>query len=223
VTNVKDDRPPETDVNKPAANLVFEDFIFSKLNNVAPVFPDGELIRTTLDHLAEAKEDRALVIVGALLLEAGIDDLLHTLIPGYKALRNNRDFSFSAKIELARSLKLCPDTVFNGADTIRQIRNAFAHDLSVKSLSKLPKQEGKPKDLIASMRHHYMQYSDLGFEAGYEATAFSILIRCMVETIYWYRVQTWLLNEFIRSEELLPALNAFCDKRGIDLNKIGKH
>jgi hypothetical protein len=220
---MKEDSQPESDVNKPATNLVFEDFIFPKLNNVRPVFPDGELIRHTLDHLADAKEDRALVIVGALLLEAGIDDLLHTLIPGYKGLRNNRDFSFSAKIELARSLNLCPDKVFNGVDTIRLIRNAFAHDLKVKSLSKLPKRQSKPKDLIASMRHHYMQYSDLGFEAGYEATAFSILVRCMVETIYWYRVQTWLLNEFIRSEDLLPALNAFCEKRGTDLNKISKH
>ncbi|MDQ1612642.1 MAG: hypothetical protein QOG00_2573 [Pyrinomonadaceae bacterium] len=45
----------------------------------------------------------------------------------------------------------------------------------------------------------------------------------MIETLYYHRVQVWLLNEFIRSEELLPALNNFCASKGIDLNKIGKH
>jgi hypothetical protein len=115
-----------------------------------------------------------------------------------------------------------PAEVFNGADTIRLIRNAFAHDLSVKTLAKLPKRNTPPKDLLESMRHYYKRYSKIDFEAGYETAGFEILIRCMIEELYFYRVQLWLLNEYMRSNDLLPALNEYCVKQNIDLNKISK-
>lgn len=213
---------PSTNINEPSSTPVFEKFIFPELKNVRPVFPDLDLLNETLGHLSATKDERALAIVGALLLEASIDDLLHTIMPGYKPLRNNKDFSFSTKIALARAMSMFPAEVFNGADTIRLIRNAFAHNLSVKSLAELPKRNTPPKDLLESMRHYYLRYSNLDFEVGYESAGFEILIRCMIEELYFYRVQVWLLNEFIRSKSLLPALNEFCVRQNIDLNKISK-
>jgi len=209
------------DINKPATGIVFEEFIFPGLN-VRPIFPDLEALDAALDHLAATKDERALVIVGALLVEGSIDDLLHTIMPGYKALRK-KDFAFSTKIELARALRLCPNSVFNAADTVRAMRNAFAHNLPVDAINKLPERDDPGKNLIESMRAHYLEYCNLDFEPGYEAEAFKILVRCMLETLYYCRVQVWLLNQFIRSKELLPALNNFCSAEGIDLNKIGKH
>lgn len=214
--------PSSPDINKPSTGIVFENFIFPELN-VRPVFPDLAALDEALNHLAATKDERALVIVGALLIEGSIDDLLHTIMPGYKALRKNKDFAFSTKIELARSLRLCPNNVFNAADTVRAMRNAFAHNLPVTAINKLPEREDSDKNLIESMRGHYLQYCSLDFESGYEAEAFKILVRCMLETLYYYRVQVWLLNQFMRSKELLPALNTFCSAEGIDLNKIGKH
>lgn len=217
-----EDNDSTSSSNQPADNLVFEQPIFAELD-VRPVFPDMKLMEETFEHLSSTTDERALAIIGALILEKGIDDLLHTIIPGYKALWDKWDFSLSTKIELARALRLFPNALFNCVDTIRQIRNEFAHDLSVNSLKALARRKTSSKNLVASMRSHYLQYGEHPFEEGYELNGFKILIEETIKMLHFYRMQAWLLNQFIRSKGLVPVLNSFCRSEQIDLNEIGKH
>lgn len=192
----------------------FDELLFPYLN-VRPVFPDKKAIDEALAHLDNAQEERALVIVGALLLEKAIDALLSAYVPGYESLNEERDFTFSMKIKLAKAVNICPVELLHCVNTVRDVRNAFAHELSVLNLSKILK---KNKDLAVTLRQRMREY--VGFDDGYETVAFRAFVRILVEQFYYYRLQAWLINEFIRSEELLPALNDFCNKHDVDLNRL---
>ena len=49
----------------------------------------------------------------------------------YVHLKENADFSFSFKVNLAISLKLIPSKILNAIEPIRKIRNIFAHNLDI--------------------------------------------------------------------------------------------
>ena len=91
----------------------------------------AEYLVAVLDELfradATVEDDRAVAVLGALLVEDAIDEFLGALMPGYKVLSGNRDFTFAIKIETARSLDICTKRFFNDADQIRSVRNEFAH------------------------------------------------------------------------------------------------
>lgn len=194
----------------------FDDVFFPYLN-IRPVFPDFKTLEEALEHLEKTEDERALVIVGALLLERAIDELLSAYIPGYEELSEDRDFSFSMKIKIAKAVNICPLELLKGADVVREVRNAFAHDLSVVTLSKVLK---KNKNLTEALRYRIRQCANI--EKGYEIVGFRIYIHFLVKQIYFYRLQAWLINEFIRSEHLLPALQKFCKTQDVDLNRLAK-
>jgi hypothetical protein len=87
--------------------------------------------------LIKLGEDRLLVLVGSLSLEDDLDYFLAAYIPHYKYLSENRDFTFSMKIDLGRSLCLIPKHLLDAADLVRYIRNEFAHNLEMTSFSSL--------------------------------------------------------------------------------------
>lgn len=90
------------------------------------------------EHFKATQDDRSLVLVGALVVEHSLDGLLRAYVPGYQTLAQNRDFTFSMKIDLGQSLRLVPSRVVDDADFLRKLRNEFAHNLSTKSLDELP-------------------------------------------------------------------------------------
>lgn len=199
-----------TDQDKPKA---FDELLFPYLN-IRPVFPDRKALEEALAHLEKAQEERALVIVGALLIEKAIDQLLSAFVQGYE----ERDFSFFQKLKLARALHICPMELLDNVDVVREVRNAFAHDLSTYNLSNVLK---KRRNLTKDLRVHIRKYVNI--DNGYEIVGFRILVRILVEQVYYYQLQAWLINEFIRSDALLPALQNFCNTHDIDLNRLAKH
>jgi hypothetical protein len=50
-------------------------------------------------------------------------------------LAEKRDFTFSLKVEVLRSLKLIPAHILHAADLIRKVRNEFAHDFKVETFA----------------------------------------------------------------------------------------
>src|SRR5947209_5205235 len=116
----------------------FNDLLFPHLN-IRPIFPDKKALDEALVYLDEAQEERALVIVGALLLEKAVYYLLYAFVPGYKSLNEERDFTFSMKIKLAKAISICPSELLDSINTIRDVRNVFAHDLSTSNLSRILK------------------------------------------------------------------------------------
>lgn len=190
----------------------FDELLFPYLN-IRPIFPDAKALEEALAHLEKAQEERALVIVGALLIEKAIDQLLSAFVQGYE----DRDFSFFQKLKLARTIHICPMELLDSVDIVREVRNAFAHDLSVSNLSNVLK---KKRNLTKDLRQHIRKYVKI--DNGYEIVGFRFLVSILVEQFYYYQLQAWLINEFIRSDDLLPALQSFCHTHDIDLNRLAK-
>ena len=95
------------------------------------------IIDDDFQKLDKLYDDRAFAIVGALCIENALDKFLSTWLVNYKKyLRDNKDFTFSSKVDLAKSTRLVPMRIFNSIDPIRRIRNIFAHHLEIDSFKK---------------------------------------------------------------------------------------
>lgn len=95
-------------------------------------------LQTYLEHIDDLKGDRLLVLTSDLLVENVVDKYLSTIMPSYeKELQNNRECTFFFKICVAKALKLTPIKIFDAANIIRKVRNAFAHTLEIKDFSNL--------------------------------------------------------------------------------------
>ncbi len=91
-----------------------------------------------VELMGDDVDDRSCALVGGLLVEQELDRILSAWLPQYNKLADSRDFPFSAKIELLRSTALVPKKMCSGAHIVKQVRNKFAHGLSLKSFEKLP-------------------------------------------------------------------------------------
>lgn len=101
-----------------------------------------------LKKYEENSDDRACAIIGALIIENEIDQLLSKWIEKYKRLQKNNDLTFSFKIEIALSLNLIPAKILNAIEPVRRIRNVFAHHLEISSFEGAEK---KDPDLFVKM------------------------------------------------------------------------
>lgn len=158
-----------------------------------------------LGRVEELDDDRLLVLVGALIVENAVDELLAAIMPGYASLQDKRDFSFSTRIEVARALRLIPSRILNCADFIRSLRNDFVHDLSVEKLDALEPSR------IQSMRDRLSSFIAEMVEA--EAEAFRKLVLWTAVALYGYTMHVSRLNDFIRSDELGESLKAFLERK----------
>ena len=72
-----------------------------------------------------------MVIIGALIIENELDNFLSGWIKIYSHLKNSKDLTFSFKVDLVISLKLIPRRILNAIESIKKIRNVFAHNLDI--------------------------------------------------------------------------------------------
>lgn len=151
-------------------------------------------------------DDRSLAVVGALILENAVDELLDAHIPSYKNIQDNANFSFSMKINLARSLRLCPTRLFRAIDAVRQIRNDFAHSLSISSFL-----ECKPEH-IRSVKGHLQQINPGLANVELSSEQFKNLVSLVFLSLRGYRHHVHRLNEFVRnSDEFRMHFKQFCE------------
>jgi hypothetical protein len=166
-------------------------------------------IAWALDHVSKAMDDRLLVLLGAMIVENAVDELLAAIMPGYKVLQQNKDFTFSMKIELARALRLIPSWILGCADIIRSIRNDFAHELSINTFDKIKAAK------IASMRDHVLQFNsglisrNLPEELQAPDGDFVVLVKLTAMTIYSYAADVKTLDDFLRSDGFIKHLARF--------------
>jgi hypothetical protein len=152
-------------------------------------------------HLDNPPEDRLQVLLSALFIENAIGELLAAIMPGYSSLRNNRDFTFSMQIEVARALRLIPSHILDAADCIRDIRNKFVHKLSLDTFDQL-----EPKKL-QSMRDHLSHFTSRTYNRN--ADTFHELVTLTAAALGLYTVHVSQLSKFIRSPEFLSYLQTF--------------
>ena len=101
---------------------------------------DGEISHRISGELQGAS-DRAAAIVGASLVDESLTDALRTMLHQHsKTLARLFDQpgpigTFSAKIDLGLAIGAYGERLHSDLDTIRRIRNRFAHNLSVGSFA----------------------------------------------------------------------------------------
>jgi hypothetical protein len=152
--------------------------------------------------VTEAEEERLLAIVGNLSLEEALDLFLGAFIPSYKRLSENRDFSLSMKIDLARSLRLIPRHILDAVDLIRKIRNEFTHKLRLNSFDSLNdtikrRLRQRSKELYPNDKDTEISYA-VEFEKLVDATIFALEI---------YTSHVRIARQFIYGDDFIGELS----------------
>lgn len=153
--------------------------------------------------LAEIENDRAFVLVGALLMENAINMLLAAIIPNFRSYNEKTDATFSTKIELARDLKIVPIRHLNVADRIRDIRNDFAHELEMDSFDKISENKAQ------SLRTFLDTYTEGESKGKNVKEVFQLLVTKSTLALWIFSKHVSLLNDFIRSDSLKKPLQNF--------------
>lgn len=162
-----------------------------------------EIEKTTL-QVAELKDDRLLVLICDLLVENAVETYLSQIMLGYnKELADNKNFTFSLKISVAKALRFSSPKPFRGADIIRRIRNEFVHNLEIKDFSQL-----KPR-LIDEVNKTLKDYCLERPLSEKSQKNFLDLTLLTVLGIAVFSLHVTLLNVYVRSDKLEEKLKEF--------------
>ncbi len=192
-------------VEGPAGKSIFRRFLSWCLPKDAEYRFQHKIDNEIFAPVSALNDDRLLVLVGALVVENTLDELLAAIMPGYKTLRDKKDFTFSMRIEFARALQLIPTRILNCADFIRDLRNDFVHDLSVKGFDDLEQSR------IQSLHDRLSGFTPKQFEKI--AEAFRMLVSYTAIALYGYAIHVSRLNDFMRSAKFGESLKAYVESK----------
>ena len=158
--------------------------------------------------LSAFQDERLVVLVGALLIESKIDEMLDSIFYNYSSLKESRDFSFSIRIEIARSLGLIPAHLFNSADIIRKLRNEFVHNLKCNKFSMIEKQV-----LIPKMIGHITKFNKTFVDSMGNLGAFKTLVTFVFIGLFVYTKHILWMNRFLRDPDFLSILGRYVNNQ----------
>jgi uncharacterized protein YutE (UPF0331/DUF86 family) len=92
-----------------------------------------------LQQVHNTQDERAYVIVAALVAESRLDKLLNLLLPTF----NLENETTNRKIELLDAFRIIPRHLLQAARLLQSIRNKFAHDLEIGGFEELIKKYPK--------------------------------------------------------------------------------
>jgi hypothetical protein len=158
-----------------------------------------------LQKIESTGDDRSFVLLSSLVVERYIEELLQVLVPGFATLAKNRDFTFSLKIDLVKSLRLIPLHILNAADLIRRVRNAFAHDIDSHQLEACdPKLKDAMRQLVLAV------FGDGPENLASNRAMFKALTFLSVSGLESYRPNLKKLREKLDSSEVVAAWKKEC-------------
>lgn len=132
------------------------------LEGQRPTFKSLEEVNAFIPELTSNMNNlgnRNFVINSAIIIEFLINNLLRILLPKYKDLDENLNFTFSLKIELLKSFNIISPNLIMRANIIREIRNKYAHNIEFDSITSL-----KQKDQSKISASYYSFNKDLSKE-----------------------------------------------------------
>ncbi len=145
----------------------------------------------------ENVDDRALAIVGAVIVEQSLDLMLSRLLPGIGGQKDSQRRSFNSKLSLCFAAKICPDRILDGVQVINNARNLFAHSIEHKTFKDLPKK------ILDQTHGHLTRFNESMAKDVNERSKFVRLVGITSKTINLYAVQLDVLQRKIRSKEFL--------------------
>ena len=182
--------------------------------DLEPMRESGREVLDIFKRLTKLKEDRAIVLVGALFVENAVDQLITSIIPDFSKVNKRKEITFSVKIDLAKALNMAPSSILNCADRIRDIRNEFAHNIELETFDDLDERH------YDSLKAHLYKYlpNNAPEKKTIDNYSFYELFRDATEnTVLNLLIYAWninVLNEYIRTDEFMQNLiKYFKDKR----------
>jgi hypothetical protein len=166
-------------------------------------------------HFRVLQDDRTAVVVGALLVENSIERFLTASVPNLKVIKENKDFTFSLKIDVARSLNICSNRVFTQADLVRKIRNEFAHDLKVDQFRKIK----KPAKLLNSFRDYEKWINPKRLpkkRRDRDSLIFQELVSHICITLLIYSLHFKWVKDYVKTKAFRTHLKKYCKSRGCE-------
>lgn len=155
-----------------------------------------------LTKIFNTGDDRSKALVAAMVSESFIDGLLAILLPRYDRLvSDTNNFTFSTKIKLLESFEIVPLHFTAAADLIRRVRNEFAHDLHLDSLTQIDEK------LVARLRTLYEQRK-IRTDAGPDdvTNLFTSIVFLATNWLNFYRLNLESYARATRSPEFLLSL-----------------
>lgn len=186
--------------------------VFRRLLTWLTPFHEMEKFQRELDeywaHYRDLTDDRALVVVGALCVEDCVDRMINAFFLSSKTIHDNRDFTFSLKIDVVEACRFIPARVLRHCDLVRKLRNDFAHNLELKTLSDLDPGRLQSVDQAISS---YVQAYDLSVPY---AERFKALVGFICVALKMYTSHVESMRAFVDSVGFQNALKKF--KQGKD-------
>ena len=139
----------------------------------------GSRMEEILSHTKNVDDDRILSLLTALLVENRVEHILSELLPNFKALLENTDFTFSMKLRLLEAFNIIPIQLIRSADIIRKIRNAFAHEITIRKFEDLDKK-------LLSKLTSYREYIYQGKETKEQQTEHKDSYFKSYKSLSWY-------------------------------------
>ena len=205
---IQDELPPADELNfgGPVRQTLFDRFLAWCIPARWQSTVQEEL-DVTFAYLS-SEDDRAVALVGALLVESAVNGLVAAYVPGYRKLADMRDFTFSMRIELARALMLCPSRLLGAADTVRNLRNEFARNLDIKTFD-----ECKQGNLVSARDH--LRLIDPGLADGKTSReVFVSLVGMLFLGFRGYQFHVERLNEYVRkTKDFHQRFHDYCHRR----------
>jgi len=155
-------------------------------------------------HYRGLSDERAIVLVGALCVEDCLDRMINAFFLGSKILHENRDFTFSLKIDIVRACKFIPSRILDDCDLVRKLRNDFAHNLELKTLSDYENLQAVDQAIKA-----YQAYYDLNV---LPRERFKDLVSFVCVALKMYTTHLQSMRTFVDSGDFMDSLKHFKEK-----------
>lgn len=152
-------------------------------------------------------DDRSFVVFSFVVIEKYLDTLLEAIAPGYKVLKDNRDFTVSLKTEVLKALRLIPSRILQAIDMARKIRNEFAHG-EWDRLEQLP---SKFRDPAANLVR--LIFGEQPTYVSSLRETFKALVFFVLSGLQAYRPNFLILREKLDDGALAEELKLECHRR----------
>jgi hypothetical protein len=168
--------------------------------------PDDSLdeFKQSIAHLAGVEDDRAVILVCALLLENAVESCLTAFAPRFPQMADDRDLTFSLKTNFLKSLCLLPPHVLEAITPIRQIRNEFAHNLEIKDFNSV-----QERHFLALKTHREKILPNSKALDSRRKLVMEVTQHTLI-AVGLFRIHIQLLRRFLNTDEFRRSFDVFC-------------
>ncbi len=158
-------------------------------------------------HYKDLADERAVILVGALCVEDCLDRTINAFFPASKILHENRDFTFSLKIDIVQACNLIPSRILHHCDLVRKLRNDFAHSLEFETLSDWGDEN------FQAVNQAIMSYQPSYDLSVSPRKRFEDLVAFVCVALKWYTTHVESMRTFLDTKDFMKSLKDFKEKK----------